>query len=73
MKTFLLIAVCLTALIVTAIAEECVDENEHCKVWADAGHCEINPSYMKTFCKKSCKVCGGGPEEPGPGGPPETE
>ncbi|MFH4976991.1 hypothetical protein AB6A40_003700 [Gnathostoma spinigerum] len=62
MRTLVLTAAWLFVLIVITTAEECRDENESCKVWADAGHCEINPSYMKTYCKKSCKVCtsGGG-------------
>ncbi|XP_077212829.1 putative prolyl 4-hydroxylase 6 [Tasmannia lanceolata] len=42
---------------------ECVDEDELCSQWADAGECQKNPLYMvgspksPGFCRKSCKVC----------------
>ncbi|KAK6266943.1 hypothetical protein QUC31_017780 [Theobroma cacao] len=42
---------------------DCVDESENCPVWAKAGECEKNPTYMVGseesygFCRKSCKVC----------------
>ncbi|CAK9322629.1 unnamed protein product [Citrullus colocynthis] len=41
----------------------CVDENEKCSAWANAGECEKNPGYMKGsknelgYCRMSCKVC----------------
>ncbi|KAK6196288.1 hypothetical protein SNE40_001539 [Patella caerulea] len=39
-------------------------KNDHndveCKIWAESGHCDINPEWMKSHCKKSCKVCNGG-------------
>ncbi|XVF58180.1 hypothetical protein PTKIN_Ptkin07bG0042600 [Pterospermum kingtungense] len=43
--------------------KDCIDENENCRAWAEAGECEKNPDYMKGseesfgFCRKSCKVC----------------
>lgn len=42
---------------------ECVDENEHCAMWAKAGECKKNPVYMVGskdsfgYCRKSCKAC----------------
>ncbi|KAG7022241.1 putative prolyl 4-hydroxylase 7 [Cucurbita argyrosperma subsp. argyrosperma] len=46
---------------------DCVDENEHCSVWAKAGECEKNPGYMVGsslgskeelgYCRLSCKAC----------------
>ena len=42
---------------------DCVDENENCPIWAKAGECEKNPTYMvgseESYgnCRKSCKVC----------------
>lgn len=41
----------------------CVDENESCPKWAEAGECEKNPTYMvgseadHGYCRKSCKAC----------------
>ena len=41
--------------------------NEHndreCKIWANYGHCAINPSYMSKMCKKSCNKCESGARE----------
>ncbi|XP_022750613.1 probable prolyl 4-hydroxylase 6 [Durio zibethinus] len=40
---------------------DCVDDNENCPIWAKAGECEKNPTYMVGsdesygFCRKSCK------------------
>ncbi|EEF44979.1 probable prolyl 4-hydroxylase 7 [Ricinus communis] len=42
---------------------DCVDENDHCPLWAKAGECKKNPLYMigsggaNGYCRKSCKVC----------------
>ncbi|KAK8672588.1 hypothetical protein V6N13_110953 [Hibiscus sabdariffa] len=42
---------------------KCVDKNEKCSVWAKAGECKKNPSYMvgtdasPGYCRKSCNVC----------------
>lgn len=42
---------------------ECVDENEHCAMWAKAGECVKNPMYMVGskgsygYCRKSCNGC----------------
>ncbi|KAM7280032.1 hypothetical protein ACFE04_007166 [Oxalis oulophora] len=41
----------------------CADYNSDCGMWAEAGECQKNPSYMvgfpddPGFCRKSCKVC----------------
>jgi len=35
----------------------CVDSNNNCGVWAAAGECQRNPSYMLTSCRKSCHTC----------------
>ncbi|MFH4978589.1 hypothetical protein AB6A40_005298 [Gnathostoma spinigerum] len=68
MKTLVLTAAWLFAFTVSVIAEECRDENASCKVWADGRQCDLNPGYMKKYCKKSCKVCtedGGGSKKQG--------
>ncbi|XP_022741220.1 probable prolyl 4-hydroxylase 7 [Durio zibethinus] len=42
---------------------DCIDENDNCPIWAKAGECEKNPTYMVGseesygYCRKSCKVC----------------
>ena len=28
-----------------------------CDYWAAAGECDINPVYMSTYCKESCRAC----------------
>ncbi|CAN6440373.1 unnamed protein product [Victoria cruziana] len=38
-------------------SEGCLDENQHCSLWAAAGECEKNPAYMHHSCKKSCNKC----------------
>ncbi|KAF3785544.1 putative prolyl 4-hydroxylase 7 [Nymphaea thermarum] len=35
----------------------CVDDNQHCPLWASGGECEKNPAYMHHSCKKSCNKC----------------
>ncbi|MFH4979031.1 hypothetical protein AB6A40_005740 [Gnathostoma spinigerum] len=57
MKILWLTVVWLLALAVTAIAEECRDDNKSCKIWADDKQCDLNPRYMKKNCRKSCKIC----------------
>lgn len=40
------------------------DHNDRdCKIWADYGHCQINPSYMSKMCKKACSLCEYGTRE----------
>ncbi|XP_064614970.1 balbiani ring protein 3-like [Liolophura sinensis] len=39
-----------------------------CKIWADFGHCDKNPSFMLLNCKHSCKVCSGSGGNDGKGG-----
>ncbi|XP_060074104.1 zinc metalloproteinase nas-15-like isoform X2 [Ylistrum balloti] len=36
-----------------------------CETWSKNGHCEINPGYMKTHCKRSCGVCASTREDDG--------
>lgn len=40
-----------------APAEACVDKNEGCRDWADAGECQGNPGFMRVQCRLSCGVC----------------
>lgn len=42
------------------IGHTCVDYHEKCQEWADGGHCDASINYMRTNCKKACKVCGEG-------------
>jgi hypothetical protein len=37
--------------------DDCQDEHEHCAFWASIDECEINPKFMKTECRVSCKTC----------------
>ncbi|XP_025079726.1 uncharacterized protein LOC112555506 [Pomacea canaliculata] len=30
-----------------------------CIIWAETGHCDINPQWMHKHCSKACDVCGG--------------
>lgn len=40
------------------------DHNDKdCKIWANYGHCQINPSYMSKMCKKACNQCEYGTRE----------
>ena len=38
-------------------APNCADTDPNCLAWALAGQCKINPQYMLTACRKSCKQC----------------
>ncbi|XP_046566967.1 cysteine-rich secretory protein 2-like isoform X2 [Haliotis rubra] len=40
--------------------ENCVDSDRRCPSWAKSGHCTRSARYMKSTCKKSCNICGGG-------------
>ncbi|ESP04972.1 hypothetical protein LOTGIDRAFT_109273, partial [Lottia gigantea] len=33
-----------------------------CKIWADSGHCEINPEWMTSHCRLSCRKCRDSPD-----------
>lgn len=35
----------------------CVDEDDRCAEWAEAGECALNPSFMMASCVQSCNVC----------------
>ncbi|XP_055870734.1 zinc metalloproteinase nas-14-like isoform X1 [Biomphalaria glabrata] len=37
----------------------CVDMNQYCRPWAEAGYCRTN-SYVKTYCRASCRSCEAG-------------
>ncbi|KAK4757060.1 hypothetical protein SAY87_007187 [Trapa incisa] len=45
------------------ISTECEDRNKNCPLWAKAGECKKNPTYMvgnndlTGYCRKSCNVC----------------
>ncbi|XP_067679225.1 serotriflin-like isoform X5 [Haliotis asinina] len=47
--------------------EDCVDSDRRCPSWAKRGHCTRSARYMKSTCKKSCNVCGGGTSKGGGG------
>ena len=36
---------------------KCVDDNESCPPWAEAGECDRNVDYMHVFCQFSCNTC----------------
>ncbi|XP_071506100.1 uncharacterized protein [Diadema antillarum] len=36
---------------------ECIDEHDSCAYWMGIGECDINPRYMRHFCRYSCGVC----------------
>jgi hypothetical protein len=36
---------------------DCIDSDERCELWADAGECSKNPGYMLSGCAKACNVC----------------
>ena len=38
-------------------APNCADTDPNCPAWAFTGECTINPRYMLTACRKSCKQC----------------
>ncbi|XP_077981954.1 uncharacterized protein LOC144436962 [Glandiceps talaboti] len=37
----------------------CIDNNERCEFWARNEECKQNPTYMKKYCPRSCKICTG--------------
>lgn len=39
------------------IVKPCLDLNDHCKMWADIGHCKWSEKYMAHYCKQSCDLC----------------
>ena len=44
-------------------SEGCADESDNCPLWAKAGECKKNPTYMvgsegvPGYCRKSCNAC----------------
>jgi len=44
-----------------SVAPNCADTDPNCPDWALAGECTINPRYMLTACRKSCKQCAAPP------------
>merc|ERR1719430_1891980 len=36
---------------------QCVDEQEECSAWSEAGYCFSNAGYMSVACSRSCDVC----------------
>ena len=41
-------------------AKAWTDENRLCPGWASRGESKKNPNFMLVYCRKSCKICGGG-------------
>lgn len=39
------------------LPDGCVNGDDRCQTWADAGECDQNPFFMKTNCRVSCKEC----------------
>ncbi|KAB7505074.1 hypothetical protein Anas_11992 [Armadillidium nasatum] len=37
------------------LPDKCLDSNDYCAQWAQAGECDTNPEWMHPNCKKSCK------------------
>ncbi|XP_041465843.1 fibrillin-2-like [Lytechinus variegatus] len=35
----------------------CEDQEGHCQDWARRGECEINPTWMRPNCRRSCNAC----------------
>jgi len=42
------------AFLVSLVAAVPADTHENCEMWADAGECDANPSFMLTSCATSC-------------------
>ena len=42
----------------TDSTSSCMDYNTLCSYWADNRQCQANPSYMMSYCRKSCNSCG---------------
>lgn len=38
-------------------AVQCVDANNRCPEWGEAGECRRNPTFMRTNCPKTCDLC----------------
>ena len=36
---------------------DCADEDTSCAAWAGQGECDSNPEFMRSSCKRSCKLC----------------
>lgn len=39
------------------LLELCRNQHEHCTIWALAGECDANPTYMKRNCAPACFSC----------------
>jgi len=37
--------------------DACADDDPKCEEWAEDKQCELNPSYMKKHCQRSCGTC----------------
>ena len=35
----------------------CLVLQKRCKIWADAGECDVNPGFMTNNCRVACKKC----------------
>lgn len=38
-------------------ADDCIDDDQNCRYWAESGECARNPKYMLTSCRLSCEQC----------------
>lgn len=39
------------------IGRRCINDNARCDSWAREGECDQNPTYMYTYCPRSCDIC----------------
>lgn len=42
---------------IPGLLEICQNQDEHCAIWAAAGECTANPSYMEKECAPVCRAC----------------
>merc|ERR1740117_2714380 len=35
----------------------CADDADECEKWAGMGECDNNPGFMRSNCRRSCKLC----------------
>jgi len=50
-------SVTIDQLVSWAFSTKCQDFHESCATWAAESECTLNPSYMSSFCRKSCGTC----------------
>ena len=42
------------------VVAACENQNDKCAMWASRGECQNSPSYMESYCKRACGLCGTG-------------